>query len=127
MYRIFKLPQIGFIGAGNLVEVLTKGWISAGTLQIHNIWASGPTEKSIHKVKQLGCQTTTCNLKLVHNNKVVVLAAKPQVLPKILQEIAPAVTPDHLLLSFAAGLYSTSIEYPINKLPPIQNWSPIQV
>lgn len=103
MYRIFKVPQIGFIGAGVLSEALTKGWVSAGTVQIHEVWASAPTERDIYKATQLGVQTTTCNLELINNNKIVALVAKPQVLPKILKEIAPAITPDHLLLSFAAG------------------------
>ena len=85
MYRIFRIPQLGFIGAGTLAEALTKGWVAAGTLQIHQVWASAPTDKEIYWVKQLGCETTTSNTELVKNNKIVVLAAKPQILPKILK------------------------------------------
>jgi len=111
MYRIFRVPQLGFIGAGTLAEALTKGWVAAGTIQIHQVWASAPTDKEVYWVRQLGCQTTTSNLELVEKNKIVVLAAKPQILPKILKEIAPVITPDHLLLSFAAGLTIDSMQY----------------
>lgn len=105
MYRIFRVPQIGFLGAGNLAEALTKGFIAAGTLQIHQVWASAPTEKEIYWVKQLGCKTTTDNKKLVEGNNIIVLAVKPQQLPKVLREISPSVHKDHLILSFAAGKF----------------------
>jgi len=115
MYSIFRLPCLGIIGAGTLAKALTKGWVAAGTLQIHQIWASGPSETSIYRVKQLGCEATTSNVELVRNNQVVCLAAKPQVLPEILKEISPHVTSQHLLLSFAAGLGIEAIE---SFLPP---------
>ena len=85
MYRMFRVPQLGFIGAGTLAEALTKGWVAAGTVKIHQVWASAPTDKEVYWVGQLGCQTTTSNLELVEKNKIVVLAAKPQILPKILK------------------------------------------
>lgn len=115
MYRIFRVPQLGFIGAGTLAEALTKGFVAAGTLQIHQVWASAPSEKDVDWVRKLGCQTTTSNIELVKANKLVILAAKPQILPKILQEIAPVVTGEHLLLSFAAGMNITSMQ---KLLPP---------
>ena len=100
MYRTFKIPQLAFLGAGKLAETLTKGFIAAGALQINQIWASAPNYTSVMK---LGCKTTTDNVKLVKENKTIALSVKPQVLPKVLREISPHITPDHLLLSFAAG------------------------
>ena len=100
MYRTFRIPQLAFVGAGKLAETLTKGFIAAGALQINQIWASAPTYTPLMK---LGCKTTTDNVKLVKENKLIALSVKPQVLPKVLREISPHITPDHLLLSFAAG------------------------
>ena len=102
--RFIRLPQIGFIGCGKLAEALTKGFIAAGVVQLHEIHASAPTEREIYWVKQLGCQTTTDNIKLVKDNPLIVLAVKPQVLPKVLREISPFINKDHLLISFAAGM-----------------------
>ena len=118
MYRIFRVPQLGIIGAGTLAEALTKGWVSAGTVQIHQVWASAPTANEVYWMKQLGCETTTCNLDLVEKNRIIVLAAKPQVLPTILRQIAPAVTRDHLLLSFAAGKMRCFVFYEDFRLFP---------
>ena len=101
--RFIRLSQLGFIGPGKLAESLIKGFVAAGVVQLHEISASAPTENEIYKVKQLGCQTTVDNKELVKNNPIIVLAVKPQVLPKVLREIAPFINKDHLLISFAAG------------------------
>lgn len=115
MYRTFRIPQLAFIGSGILAEALTKGFISAGAIQIHQIYASAPTERDVHWVKQLGCNTTTSNVKLVKQNKLICLSVKPQVLPKVLQEISPHITTDHLLLSSAAGMKISNMQ---RLLPP---------
>ena len=59
------------------------------------VWASAPTDKEVEWVKKLGLQTTTCNTELVKNNNVVVLSAKPQVLPKILKVRVKGVKINH--------------------------------
>lgn len=112
MYTVFKIPQIAFLGAGKLAETLTKGFIAAGAVQINQVWASAPTETHVMK---LGCKITSDNVKLVKNNKLIALSVKPQVLPKVLREISPHITQDHLLLSFAAGMKIRSMQY---LLPP---------
>ncbi|XP_065058591.1 pyrroline-5-carboxylate reductase 3-like [Rhopilema esculentum] len=115
MYSYFKLPKIGFIGAGKLAEVLTKGFIAAGVLEINQVWASAPTEKDTYWIRHLGCNVTHSNKELVKDHNVIVLAVKPQIMPKVLREIAPEITKDHLLLSFAAGMKLRTIQY---LLPP---------
>lgn len=112
MYRTFRIPQLAFLGAGKLAETLTKGFIAAGALQVNQIWASAPTYTPLMK---LGCKTTTDNVKLVKENKLIALSVKPQVLPKVLREISPHITQDHLLLSFAAGMKLRNMQY---LLPP---------
>ena len=115
MYSYFKLPKIGFIGAGKLAEVLTKGFIAAGVLEINQVWASAPTERDTYWIRHLGCNVTHSNKELVKDNNVIVLAVKPQIMPKVLREIAPEITKDHLLLSFAAGMKIRTMQY---LLPP---------
>eukprot|EP00794_Sanderia_malayensis_P007580 gene7580-8419_t len=110
MYGIFRLPQLGFVGAGRIVEVLTKGFVAAGVLQINKIWASAPLDQELQWIKQLGCNVTLKNSEIFDRSKLVILAVKPQILPKVLDEIAPAVTKDHVLLSVAAGVTLSSIE-----------------
>ena len=54
----------------------------------------------------------TCldNIWTVKNSNITILAVKPVVYPKILQEIAPAVGPNNVIVSVAAGVTINSIE-----------------
>jgi len=129
MYSHFRLPHIGFVGAGKLAEVLTKGFIAAGVLQINQVWASAPTEKDTYWIRHLGCNVTNSNSTLVKENKVVVLAVKPQILPKVLREIAKDVTRDHLLLSFAAGMKLRTMQFllpPKTRIARLMTNTPVQ-
>lgn len=129
MYSHFKLPKIAFLGAGKLAEVLTKGFIAAGVLQINQVWASAPTERDTNWIQQLGCNVTHDNKELLKENPIVVLAVKPQVLPKVLREIAPSVTKDHLLLSFAAGMKLRTMQYllpPKTRIARLMTNTPVQ-
>ena len=110
MYGIFKVPQIGFVGAGRIVEVFTKGLVAAGVVQNNNIWASAPLENELQWIRHLGCNVTLNNKEILDRNQTVVLAVKPQILPKVVKEIAPSVTEDHLILSVAAGITTSKIE-----------------
>ena len=129
MYSHFRLPHIGFVGAGKLAEVLTKGFIAAGVLQINQVWASAPTEKDTYWIRHLGCNVTNSNSTLVKENKIVVLAVKPQILPKVLREIAKDVTKDHLLLSFAAGMKLRTMQFllpPKTRIARLMTNTPVQ-
>lgn len=110
MYGVFRVPQLGFIGAGRIVEVLTKGLVAAGVVQNNKVWASAPVESELQWIRHLGCNVTLKNREILEENQTVVLAVKPQVLPKVIKEIAPAVMEDHLILSVAAGITTSKIE-----------------
>ena len=51
MYRMFRIPQLGFIGAGTLAEALAKGWVAAGTLQIHQVIQTTSIQKKLSTIK----------------------------------------------------------------------------
>ena len=110
MYGVFRLQKLGFIGAGKIVEVLAKGFIAGGILQINQVFASAPTDKEIEWIRHLGCKVTLDNKKILEENPLVILAVKPQILPRVLKDIAPVVTSDHLLVSVAAGLKLDTIQ-----------------
>ena len=110
MYGIFKVPQLGFVGAGRIVEVFTKGLVAAGVVQNNKIWASAPLENELQWIRHLGCNVTLNNKEILDKNQTVVLAVKPQILPKVVKEIAPSVTEEHLILSVAAGITTSMIE-----------------
>ena len=52
----------------------------------------------------MGTKTTQCNRSVVDNMDMVVLAVKPNMVRRVLRDIYPSVTKDHLVLSLAAGI-----------------------
>ena len=58
---------------------------------------------------KFGVKVTLCNTSLLDELKIIILSVKPNVMDEVLQEIAPIVTDEHLMISVAAG-------YPISKM-----------
>jgi len=108
--------KIGFIGAGNLTSYIAQGFIKSGTIKASQIVASSPETKktTVKELKEMGVRYSPDNKRTVDNCKILILAVKPKMIPYVLDELKPWVTPDHLLISFAAGVTINSIE---KKLP----------
>ena len=62
---------------------------------------------------RMGCKTTHCNTTLVSKSDVVVLAVKPNVVSKVLQELRTSLveeTNKKILVSIAAGIGLTQLQ-----------------
>ncbi|MET0402188.1 MAG: pyrroline-5-carboxylate reductase [Cystobacter sp.] len=96
---------IAFLGAGNMAEALIKGLLRAGTARPDSIIATGRREERLEPLRRTyGVRTTLDNIAAVREADVVVLAVKPQALDKVLVQVAPAVSPQKLFISVAAGV-----------------------
>lgn len=102
---------VGFIGAGAMATALISGLINSNTVIPSNVHVSDPSSAALTSIQSaMQVHTTTDNTAVVSSVKVVVLAVKPGVVPIIVKQIAPFVTPQHLLVSIAAGVTTASIE-----------------
>lgn len=112
-----KLAQsIGFLGTGNMAEALIKGLIGSGVVEATQIHGSDPRKERCAEMKErYGIHATTHNEDVVRHAEIVVLSVKPQILPKVLDEIAPHLKPTALVISIAAGTPLAAIE---RRLPP---------
>jgi pyrroline-5-carboxylate reductase len=100
---------IGFVGAGNMAEALLRGLLRGGDAQ--KIGASAPrAERTAELAQKYGIFTTTDNGALVDRAEIVVLSVKPQIMRKVLDEIAPRLRKDALVISIAAGIPIGAIE-----------------
>lgn len=106
-----NVSSIGFIGAGKIATALARGFLGAGIVGKDRIMASSPSEENNEKLyRQLGINVSTENTETVKNSEVICIAVKPHLVKRVLKEVAPAATRDHLFVSVAAGMTIDSIE-----------------
>src|SRR5512147_1167593 len=102
---------IAFLGAGNMAEALVKGLLRAGVAAPQEILCSDRrTERGPELQKAYGVRFTPSNVAAVREAGIVVLSVKPQVMNKLLSEIAPALDQTKLVISIAAGVPLPAIE-----------------
>ncbi|RCX30326.1 pyrroline-5-carboxylate reductase [Thioalbus denitrificans] len=102
---------ISFIGGGNMCSSLVGGLIADGYAP-ERIRVSDPGEETLASLRaRFGVHTTHDNREAAAGAGVVVLAVKPQVLPKVAAELAPVVQ-EHgtLVVSIAAGIRTTDLQ-----------------
>ncbi len=99
-----KRPRVAVLGGGVMGETLVTALLAAG-------WDADDvdvTERSAVRAMELssryGVRAADPNAKAVRHARVVLIAVKPQVVPEVLAEIAPALRPGTLVVTIAAGL-----------------------
>jgi pyrroline-5-carboxylate reductase len=101
---------IGFLGAGNMAEALIRGLLR-GHAEATQIVASAPrAERCAELAERYGIHTTTDNGALAERSEIVVLAVKPQIMRKVLDQVSERIRPDALVISIAAGIPVAAIE-----------------
>jgi pyrroline-5-carboxylate reductase len=99
------LPRLGFIGGGKMAAALIRGLQSVGLTSPDRVIASDVLLAARESLaKDTGIAVTADNREVVARSEVLVLAVKPQVMANVLEEIQSLVTPDHLVVSIAAGI-----------------------
>jgi len=107
--------KIGFVGAGNMAEALMKGIISAGISTKEDIVAGEVfPERRDYVARTVGVKVTADNVEVVKSAHVIILSVKPQQMGMVLDELKPYLTPDHLVISIAAGIRISFIESRLN-------------
>ena len=96
---------VGFIGSGNMGEVLIRGLIQSGKVKKTDILASDASpERLQHISKTYGIRTAASNTELVEHASIVIIAVKPQNIDDLLDELASSSHEGHLFISIAAGI-----------------------
>jgi pyrroline-5-carboxylate reductase len=97
--------RIGFLGAGQMATALAQGWAAAGLLEQSTSWASDPYTPARERfTAATGISTSGTNEDVAKKCDVLVLAVKPQTMPAVLAGLQRVLTPNHLVVSIAAGV-----------------------
>lgn len=103
------MALFGFIGVGNMGSALLKASYKVfGKEDLIYYDASKDNCASI--MKQLGISAEGSNIAVICNCKYLVLAIKPQQFLDVLEEIKRYITPEHIIISIAAGVTIKSIK-----------------
>ncbi len=104
------MKRIGFIGAGNMAEALVKGLLSSDGFSKDRIIMSDVMQDRLDLMSSLyGVEVTKKNPEVVKFSDFVVLAVKPNLIGRVMNEISDYLMPTKILISIAAGISTASI------------------
>ncbi len=96
--------RLAFIGGGQMAESLIRGILSAHLYPASDIYVSDPSaERCTLLEKEYGISVGSDNLTALQYDHLI-LAVKPLSMESVLAEIGSGLTPDHLVITIAAGL-----------------------
>lgn len=103
--------RIAFIGSGNMASALIGGLIADGTAPSDLIASDPDANRRAGLAASAGIRTLDDNLNAAREADVLVLAVKPQVLKRVVNELRPALDRQHpLVISIVAGIRCTAIK-----------------
>ena len=112
--------RVAFLGAGRMGEALVSGLIGSGGRGPGDIIVTARREERAAELAgRHGVQAMLSNTDAVAAARTLVLTVKPQDIDGLLDEIADAVTRDHLVISFAAGIRCARIETRLAEGTPV--------
>jgi len=113
------IPQLVFLGAGNMAEALVKGILASGWIPPASVCLTDIRPERLSELEaRYGVKTSTDNAAVVREADVVMLCVKPQQLPELLRSLR-GLNPGALWISIAAGVGTASIESALGAEPRV--------
>lgn len=107
---MLKNQTIAVIGAGHMAGAMIGGMIKSKLVPAKSIVAARRNPEALSALqKKWGVRATSDNKKAVAGADIVILAVKPQMAKKVMEELAGHVTKDQLVISVMAGITTASI------------------
>ena len=103
--------RVAILGAGKMGGILLQAFLKNNLLLPEQLVATVQhPDRALALSAQFGVNVDTDNLAAARQADVILLGVKPIQVPALICEIAPALDPSKLLLSFAASVKTRSIE-----------------
>ncbi len=115
-----SFPPVVFLGAGQMAEALIRGVLRAGLLSPGEIMATDVRASRLETLGAgLGIRTEADNRAAIGFGRLVLIAVKPQDVAGLMAEVGPELTPEHVVVSIAAGVSTALIEQHLPKPVPV--------
>jgi len=102
--------RVAILGGGKMGEALLSGLLRSGRSPDEIMVTARREERATELAERYGVQTGLDNQEAVAWAKVLVVTVKPQDMEALLEQIAPTVTEDHVIVSVAAGIRCALVE-----------------
>jgi pyrroline-5-carboxylate reductase len=121
--------RVAFLGGGKMGEALVSGLIRSGGRNPDEIMVTARREERVRELAERnGVAATLSNPEAVEWAETVVLTVKPQDIEALLGQVAGHVTPEHLVVSFAAGVRTSFVEkHLVSRVPVVRVMSNVAV
>lgn len=115
------MNKISFIGAGPMAEAIIAGIVRQGKLKGEQIYVMNKQNKQRLETleEKYGVIGTTDQQKGIEEADMIVLATRPQDIEEALQDLAPFIEPEQLLVSVIAGVSTETIVKNVGKEVPV--------
>lgn len=107
--------NIGFIGAGNMGAAIMKGIAASSAGENISLFAFDPDSAKVEELGKIGVLSCKSEAELTEKCEYIFLAVKPQIIEKVIEVAAPAITYEKVIISIAAGI---SDEFIVSKTIP---------
>lgn len=108
--------KIGFIGCGKMAQAMIGGLLDSNLIDKQNIIVSAKSNETFEKVKGLyNIQTLQSNVELAAMTDYLFLAVKPDLYPKIIDEIKDHISNNTVIITIAAGITLEGVEKSFGK------------
>ncbi len=112
--------KIAILGCGNMGLALLRGMLDGGAVRPADVTVHNRREERTRALaERFGVRAASSNREAIEGADVVLLAVKPQIFSKVLEEIRGALPPDSLVLSVAAGVGTQRIEGELGGTPRV--------
>ncbi|MFE9098354.1 pyrroline-5-carboxylate reductase [Streptomyces sp. NPDC007264] len=110
--------KVAVLGTGKIGEALLSGMIRAGWAPADLLVTARRPERAEELRTRYGVEPVG-NADAAKRADTLILAAKPQDMGRLLDELAPHITADRLVISAAAGITTASIEERLGENVPV--------
>lgn len=103
--------RVAILGTGKMGGILLQAFLKNNLVSPDQIFATvHHPERAMALSAQYGVEVTSDNLAAAKQADVILLGVKPIQVPGVIEQIKPALSPEKLVLSFAASVMTRSIE-----------------
>jgi pyrroline-5-carboxylate reductase len=114
-------PTVAILGAGSMGQILGEGLLRAGWEPGKLVFAARRKDRAQELERLTAIPAVLDAAEAAIGRDVVVIAVKPKDVPALLHQIAGVITPDHVVVSLAAGVPLSVIESALPGVPVVRS------